>query len=61
MVMPVSLFVALAFAIFSWSQGQGGPIAGLVFFGILLVGIVIHTLLPTIEKLKPHLPERLQR
>jgi len=58
MVMPVTLFIAAAFAVFSWSQGQGGPVAGLVFFGIIAIGFTINTMLPTIEKIKPHLPSR---
>ena len=58
MVMPVSLFLAAAFAVFSWSQGQGGPVAGLVFFGIIVIGFTINALQPLIEKVKPHLPSR---
>ena len=58
MVMPVTLFLAVAFAVFSWSQGQGGPVAGLVFFGIIALGFTINAILPTIEKIKPHLPSR---
>lgn len=56
MLIPVSLFVALALAVFSYSQGQGGPVAGLVFFGVLFVGILIHVSPPLIEKTKPLLP-----
>ena len=37
MLIPVSLFLALALAVFSYSQGQGGPVAGLVFFGVLFL------------------------
>ena len=56
MLIPVTFFVALALAVFSYSQGQGGPVAGLVFFGVLFVGAFIHVAQPLIEKgkaLKP--------
>lgn len=52
MLIPVTFFVAIAFAIFSYSQGQGGPVAGLVFFGVLFVGAFIHVSQPLIEKTK---------
>jgi hypothetical protein len=58
MVIPVSLFIAAAVAIFSYSQGQGGPVAGLVFFGILFVGILINATKPIVDKVRPHLPSR---
>ena len=41
MGMVVTLFLALAAATFSYAVGQGGPVAGLIFFTILLVGAVI--------------------
>ncbi len=56
MIIPVTFFVAIAFAVFSYSQGQGGPVAGLVFFGILFVGTFIQYSQPLIEMIKPHLP-----
>jgi hypothetical protein len=56
MIVPVSFFIALAFAVFSYSQGQGGPIAGLVFFGILFIGAFIQYSQPLIDMVKPHLP-----
>lgn len=56
MIIPVTFFVALAFAVFSYSQGQGGPVAGLVFFGILFIGAFIQYSQPLIGKVKPHLP-----
>lgn len=46
MLIPVSFFVAIAVAIFSYSQGQGGPVAGLVFFGILFLGVLAHVARP---------------
>ncbi|MBN8869754.1 MAG: hypothetical protein J0H66_07725 [Solirubrobacterales bacterium] len=56
--MPVTFFVAIALAVFSYSQGQGGPVAGLVFFGVLFLGAFIHVTHPTILKLKESLPSR---
>ncbi|OJU93262.1 MAG: hypothetical protein BGO23_11260 [Solirubrobacterales bacterium 67-14] len=58
MLMPVTFFVAIALAVFSYSQGQGGPVAGLVFFGVLFLGAFIHVTHPTILKLKESLPSR---
>lgn len=58
MLIPVSFFVAIALAVFSYSQGQGGPIAGLVFFGVLFVGALIHVTHPTILKVRESLPGR---
>ncbi|HMT03963.1 MAG: hypothetical protein KDB48_10400 [Solirubrobacterales bacterium] len=52
MLIPVTLFVATALAVFSYSQGQGGPVAGLVFFGVLFLGAFIHVCEPLIEKSK---------
>jgi hypothetical protein len=47
MGMVVSLFLALAAmtTVYAW-LGQGGGVAGLVFFGVLLIGAVIRTLQP---------------
>ena len=61
MFIPVSFFVAIALALLSYSVGQGGPIAGLVFFAILGIGILAKLSQPLVEMAKPHLPERLQR
>jgi hypothetical protein len=43
----VSLFLALAamVVVYAW-LGQGGAVAGLVFFGVLLVGTVIRVFAP---------------
>jgi len=47
MSMVVTLFLALAAAIVGYAWlGQGGPVAGLVFFGVLLVGAVMRVLQP---------------
>jgi len=58
MLIPVTFFVALALAVFSYSQGQGGPIAGLVFFGVLFIGAFIHVSQPLIEKAKALKPKK---
>lgn len=58
MLIPVTFFVAIALAVFSYSQGQGGPVAGLVFFGVLFVGVLIHVTHPAILKAKEALPGR---
>lgn len=44
MGMVVSLFVALAamVTVYAW-LGQGGGVAGLVFFGVLLIGAILRT------------------
>lgn len=57
MLIPVSLFVAFALAVFSYSQGQGGPVAGLVFFGVLFIGVLIQLLQPLIAKVRPPLSD----
>lgn len=56
MLIPVTLFVAVALAVFSYSQGQGGPVAGCVFFAVLFGGVFIYVCQPLIEKMKPLLP-----
>lgn len=47
MGMVVSLFLALAamVVVYGW-LGQGGGVAGLVFFGIVLIGAVIRVAQP---------------
>jgi prepilin signal peptidase PulO-like enzyme (type II secretory pathway) len=47
MGMVVTLFLAIAAMTIGYAAfGQGGPIAGMVFFGILLVGAMIRVLQP---------------
>ena len=46
MGMVVTLFLALAAMTLSYAFGQGGPIAGMVFFAVLLVGASIKILAP---------------
>lgn len=47
MGMVVSLFLALAamVVVYGW-LGQGGGVAGLIFFGIVLIGAVIRVAQP---------------
>ena len=43
----VSLFLALALTVIGYAAfGQGGGVAGLIFFGVLLIGAVIKVLQP---------------
>lgn len=58
MVMPVTLFIAFALAVFSWSQGQGGPVAGLVFFGVIAIGFTINAVSPLAARARPSTPTR---
>jgi hypothetical protein len=44
--MVVTLFLALAAMTLSYALGQGGPIAGLVFFTVLLIGGSIRVFAP---------------
>lgn len=46
MGMVITLFLALAAMVLSYALGQGGPIAGMVFFGVLLIGAAIRILQP---------------
>jgi prepilin signal peptidase PulO-like enzyme (type II secretory pathway) len=46
MTMVVTLFLALAAMTLSYAFGQGGPVAGMVFFTVLLIGAVIRVLRP---------------
>jgi hypothetical protein len=46
MGMVITLFLALAATTLSYAFGQGGPVAGLVFFTVLLIGGVIRVLQP---------------
>jgi hypothetical protein len=44
--MVVTLFLALAAMTLSYAFGQGGPVAGMVFFTVLLIGAVLRILQP---------------
>jgi hypothetical protein len=46
MGMVVTLFLALAAMTVSYAFGQGGPVAGVVFFAVLLIGAVPRILQP---------------
>jgi hypothetical protein len=46
MGMVVTLFLALAATTVSYAIGQGGPVAGLVFFTVLLIGAVLRVAVP---------------
>jgi hypothetical protein len=44
--MVITLCLALAAMTVSYALGQGGPVAGMVFFTVLLVGAVIRVVQP---------------
>lgn len=44
MGMIVTLFLALAATTVAYAFGQGGPVAGMVFLGVLLIGGVLRVL-----------------
>jgi hypothetical protein len=46
MGLVVTLFLALAATTISYAFGQGGPVAGLVFFTVLLIGAAIRVAQP---------------
>lgn len=47
MGMVVTLFLAIAAMVVGYAAfGQGGGVAGMVFFGILVIGAAIRTLQP---------------
>ena len=46
MGMAITLFLALAAMTISYAFGQGGPVAGMVFFIVLLIGASIRVLTP---------------
>jgi hypothetical protein len=53
MLLIVALFLALAGMVVSYALGQGGPVAGLVFFTILFGGAFLRVLEPLRERLRP--------
>jgi prepilin signal peptidase PulO-like enzyme (type II secretory pathway) len=53
MTLVVSLFLALSAMVVSYAFGQGGPVAGMVFFAILGVGSLIKLTQPLRERLRP--------
>jgi len=44
--MVVTLFLALAATTLSYAFGQGGPVAGIVFFTVLLIGAALRVVRP---------------
>lgn len=46
MGMAITLFLALAAMTISYAFGQGGPVAGMVFFIVLLIGASLRVLQP---------------
>ena len=46
MGMAITLFLALAATVVSYAFGQGGPVAGMVFFTVLLIGGAIRVFAP---------------
>lgn len=47
MGMVVSFFLALAITVIGYAVfGQGGGVAGMIFFAVLLIGAVIRVLQP---------------
>ena len=56
MFMAVWTFLALAVTtiIYAW-LGQGGGVSGLVFFGVMLIGVIANAVL---KGLNPPAPER---
>jgi len=52
MGMVVTLFLALAAMTVSYSIGQGGPVAGVVFATVLLIGAIARVLRPKPDELR---------
>lgn len=46
MGMVVTLFLALAAMTISYALGQGGPVAGMVFLTVLLIGAIARVARP---------------
>jgi ribose/xylose/arabinose/galactoside ABC-type transport system permease subunit len=47
MGMIVSLFLAITAMVIGYAAfGQGGGVAGLVFFGVLLIGAIVRVMQP---------------
>jgi ribose/xylose/arabinose/galactoside ABC-type transport system permease subunit len=45
--MVVTLFLAIAAMVIGYAAfGQGGGVAGMVFFGVLLIGAIVRILQP---------------
>jgi hypothetical protein len=46
MGMAITFFLALALTVVSYAFGQGGPVAGMVFFTVLIIGGGIRVFAP---------------
>jgi hypothetical protein len=53
MALVVALFLALGAMVVAYALGQGGPVAGLVFFAFLFGGAFFRYTGPLRERLKP--------
>lgn len=53
MALVVALFLALCGMVVSYAFGEGGPVAGLVFFAILMIGALVKLSAPLRERLRP--------
>lgn len=47
MGMVVTFFLALAATTVAYALGQGGPVAGLVFLAVLLIGAMVRVIQPS--------------
>ena len=61
MALVVTLFLALAAMVVSYAFGQGGPVAGLVFFAILMIGALVKLTEPLRASLRPRALRHVQR
>jgi hypothetical protein len=52
MTLVVCLFLGLVAMVVSYAFGEGGPIAGLVFFAFLMVGVMLKLTEPLRERLR---------
>jgi hypothetical protein len=52
MALVVALFLGLCGMVISYAFGQGGPIAALVFFAILMIGVMVKITAPLRERLR---------
>jgi hypothetical protein len=53
MGMVIALFLALGAMVVSYALGEGGPVAGLVFFAFLFGGAFVRYTEPLRERFKP--------
>lgn len=53
MTLVVTLFLALAAMVVSYVFGQGGPVAGLVFLTVMLIGVTVKLTEPLRERMRP--------